>query len=186
MAALSELSKTKGFYRVTMDELAARAGLSKRTLYRYFPGKEAIIEAVIDYNLSRIGKEMDKILLSNCNPQEAFGQILNLFYREGRNLINPLVMQDLIAHYPQYWRKIDEYRMQKAQKVIKTLVGYDKDGARGLNPKIVTAIIMSSIQAVLNPEFILANNLTFEETVVQVIDFFKYGIIKDNKGGADG
>ena len=37
-----------GFNGVSMDQLVAEAGGSKATLYRYFPSKEALFEAIID------------------------------------------------------------------------------------------------------------------------------------------
>jgi AcrR family transcriptional regulator len=46
-AALSVFAE-KGFTAARLDEIAARAGVSKGTLYLYFPSKEALLEALID------------------------------------------------------------------------------------------------------------------------------------------
>lgn len=172
IAAFTELSATKGFYRVTMDEVAAAAGISKRTLYRYFKGKEEIIEAVIDNFLGIVGNRVDEIITSDKTIEEKFTGICNLFYHVGRNMINPLVIQDLSQHYPQFWKKIDDYRMKKGRKIIKHLLG-GINAVQGLNPKIVETVLLASLQAVLNPDFILAHGLTFEETVEQMVLFFK-------------
>nr|MBA3354117.1 helix-turn-helix transcriptional regulator [Blastocatellia bacterium] len=37
-----------GFRNVTMDDLAAELGVSKKTLYAHFPGKDALLEAVLN------------------------------------------------------------------------------------------------------------------------------------------
>jgi AcrR family transcriptional regulator len=37
-----------GFARVSMDEIAAAAGVSKRTLYHHFDSKDALVAAVLD------------------------------------------------------------------------------------------------------------------------------------------
>lgn len=42
-----DLFYRQGFHATGVDQLAAAAGLTKKTLYRYFPTKEALIEAVL-------------------------------------------------------------------------------------------------------------------------------------------
>lgn len=43
-----------GFHATGIDTVMAESGISKRTLYKYFPSKEDLIEAVLDY----YGKEI--------------------------------------------------------------------------------------------------------------------------------
>ena len=38
---------TQGFRSVTMDDLAAELGMSKKTLYAHFPSKKALLEAIV-------------------------------------------------------------------------------------------------------------------------------------------
>ncbi|MBK9162044.1 MAG: TetR/AcrR family transcriptional regulator [Nitrosomonadales bacterium] len=47
MAAALDLFVERGFAATRLDDIAARAGVSKGTLYLYFSGKEALFEAVI-------------------------------------------------------------------------------------------------------------------------------------------
>jgi AcrR family transcriptional regulator len=47
MAAALELFVEKGFAGTRLDDIAARAGVSKGTLYLYFDSKEALFKAVI-------------------------------------------------------------------------------------------------------------------------------------------
>ncbi len=47
MAAALELFVERGFAATRLDDVAARAGVSKGTLYLYFDSKEALFEAVI-------------------------------------------------------------------------------------------------------------------------------------------
>ena len=46
-AAALELFVEKGFAATRLDEIAARAGVSKGTLYLYFDSKEELFKAVI-------------------------------------------------------------------------------------------------------------------------------------------
>jgi AcrR family transcriptional regulator len=49
-----ELFVEKGFSATRSDEVAARAGVSKGTLYLYFPSKEELFKAVVRTNLSAL------------------------------------------------------------------------------------------------------------------------------------
>ncbi len=185
IAAFAGLSRTKGFYKVTVDELAVEAGVSKRTIYRYFRSKNEIIEAVIDDFLGKMGREADAAAALR-NPDEIFAHVLKNFYEIGRIIINPFVLEDLRVHYPQYWKKIDRFRMGKAQNVIKTFLAVgSRDYTKHIDPHILTAAVLAGIQAVLNPEFLMKNGLTFETAAADLLEFFKHGFINEYKGGGD-
>ena len=47
LSAATKLFAEKGFEQPTMDEVAAAAGVQKPTLYAYFDGKSALVDAVI-------------------------------------------------------------------------------------------------------------------------------------------
>lgn len=49
--AALKLFAEKGFAATTMAELAAMAGVTAGTIYRYFPSKDALIDAVVDRHL---------------------------------------------------------------------------------------------------------------------------------------
>jgi TetR/AcrR family transcriptional regulator of autoinduction and epiphytic fitness len=54
-AALSEF-EAHGFGATSMDRIAHRAGVSKRTVYNHFAGKEALFEAIIDALSDKVGE----------------------------------------------------------------------------------------------------------------------------------
>ena len=71
-----DLFYRRGFTRVGVDEIAARAGVTKRTLYYHFTSKDELLGAVLElYNelaLTRIGRIADRL-----SPQrEAFVESL--------------------------------------------------------------------------------------------------------------
>lgn len=47
IAAAIEEFRAAGFDATSMDRIAARAGVSKRTVYNHFPGKEALFAAIL-------------------------------------------------------------------------------------------------------------------------------------------
>jgi len=49
----AELFAARGYEAVTVDEVASAAGVSRRTLFRYFPSKDALVFHWQDEDLSR-------------------------------------------------------------------------------------------------------------------------------------
>jgi AcrR family transcriptional regulator len=77
---------------VPVDEIARRAGVGTGTLYRHFPTKEALFEAVVvDHMLSLAGEAA--ALSDSEHPGDALFDFLGRMVREGsskRNLIDAL------------------------------------------------------------------------------------------------
>lgn len=184
IVALEDLARTKGFYRVTMDELAARAGVSKRTIYRHFRGKDAVIEAVLDRFMARVATEIDACMRAADGPDEIFAGVIAVFYKHGRPVLNPLVLDDLRVRYPGLWEKVDRFRADMIrQTIIKGLVGkYEGRGLRRVNPEILETAFLAAVRAVVNPRFILEHNLTLEATVEELIGIFVHGIAGETPG----
>lgn len=52
LAAARTLFAQKGFEAARMDEVAAAVGVTKPAVYRYFPGKDRLIEALLEEDLA--------------------------------------------------------------------------------------------------------------------------------------
>ena len=64
-----------GYRRVTMDEIASDLGISKKTLYKYFEGKESIATAVIEKIHSHIVSFLEEFNRNIPDPVERFEQV---------------------------------------------------------------------------------------------------------------
>lgn len=169
VAAYRELAGDKGFHSVTMDQVASQAGLSKRTVYRYFYSKEAIIEAIINAFMAEVTAESERLLATVQDPAGIMAASIKYLFHQGRFLANPQSLKDLQQFYPHLWKKIDAFRADRIQYILEALIKRDSSGVwRGTDPRILTAVVLAAVQAVVNPDFILKNSLTFEETVNQM------------------
>lgn len=48
-----------GVSKTTVEDVASAAGCSRATLYRYFPGKRALLEAVVEHETRRLAAAID-------------------------------------------------------------------------------------------------------------------------------
>lgn len=163
------LARERGFRGMNMDGLAARAGVSKRTVYRYFPGKEALIEAALEDFMQQVAGEVARIMQEEREPARILCALQKYLFLHGQFVINPHSFRDLKEHYPHLWQKIDRFRLEQVGAVLAFIsANRGAAAASDIDPRIAAAVILNSIQAVLNPEFVVANNLTFEETAQQL------------------
>ena len=83
LAAASEAFAAEGL-AVPLDEIARRAGVGAGTVYRHFPTKEALFEAVITDRLLALAADAEARLASNEDAGEAFfGEV----FGAGRDLV---------------------------------------------------------------------------------------------------
>ena len=164
--ACRDLAVEQGLRGFTMDELAH--GVSKRTVYRYFDSKESIIEASLDQFVSGATARVEDLLSRSEHPSVFFESLLNYLSSQGQFIINPSALSDLRLYYPQLWDKIDAFRIKQLRKVLDQLMTTHPTYLQNIDHCILNAVIVAAIQNVLNPTFILENNLTFEETARQL------------------
>ncbi len=164
-----------------MDELAAGAGISKRTLYRYFRSKDEMIMASLEKLMAETESLMEEFASSHHEPDEIVACMLRFLHHIIQTYFHPPVLSDLQKHYPHYWKKIDGFRKKNVENIIRSKLFMDEKNrvlVRDLDPRIVTAAIAASIQAVANPDFIITHGLNAENTLAQLMEFFLYGLLK--------
>lgn len=172
ISSCRDLISKKGFRNWTVDQLTADAGVSRRTLYRYFDSKDEIIAAVIDTFLSESAEVIDNILVKENNPADIIKRIIQHIYTKGKFITHPQSLEDLKIYYPYLWDKIDAFRTKQISKVITVFIQSGQNEIlKNTDPRIVNTVFIAAIQAVISPAFILENNLPFEETISQLSRF---------------
>jgi AcrR family transcriptional regulator len=75
---------------VSLEEIARRAGVGIGTLYRHFPSREAVLEAVYRHEVEQLAGAVPQ-LLENGTPAEALHRWMHLFvdYIATKRLIAP-------------------------------------------------------------------------------------------------
>lgn len=99
-----------GYCQCTMDELAAELGMSKKTLYVHFAGKEALMRAVIEDLGREIRASADELF---ANRQLNFAEKLRGFAEgmiERLGRLNPRTMRDLQRFAPELHQLMAEMR----------------------------------------------------------------------------
>src|ERR1700689_5875163 len=68
-AALGLIGR-RGVRRLGMREIAESAGVSRGTLYRYFPSKDHVLAAAAAYDAQRFSEGIDAVLSAAQSPEQ--------------------------------------------------------------------------------------------------------------------
>jgi AcrR family transcriptional regulator len=74
-AALSLIGR-RGVRRLGMLEISEAAGVSRGTLYRYFPSKDHVLSAAADFDERRFSTGLDHVLAVAGAPEERIGAFM--------------------------------------------------------------------------------------------------------------
>jgi AcrR family transcriptional regulator len=64
-----------GLTKLTVDDVAREAGISRATLYRYFPGRGAVLAAVVQSETERLQRGLDEALGEATTLAEALAAV---------------------------------------------------------------------------------------------------------------
>lgn len=174
-----ELFLKYGVRSISMDDIAGKLGMSKKTLYNVFENKKDLINNVI-LNYIRREKEATEQILSNS--EDAIDEILNIarhvlkFLRQ----MKPTTMYDLQKYYPESWRLIESLHLSYIESTINT--NLKKGMKQGLYRKNMSTSIISKLYVaktqILNDEKIFPNrDYKREELFMEFIKYHLHGIV---------
>jgi AcrR family transcriptional regulator len=118
-----------GIRNVTMDEIAASLGISKRTLYEIFRDKTELVHSCLQELSRKQDVKNNEIISSSGNVIET----IFLFMQEGirvMNSINPVFFSDLKKFYPGIAKTIHEENIRTSYNLTHKLLH------KGLNEKV--------------------------------------------------
>lgn len=142
----------KGFQAATMAEIASKAGAPIGSLYRFFPNKEILADALIQRFGDLVNEEFEKInrrikSLSTAALAEALLNLMGDLHGER------LAARALLEAHADWSSKRVEFRRAMRQRIAKTLMLRSPK----LNPRIASAMAIVILQnmktvGVLNTE----------------------------------
>ena len=172
------LFRQYGTRSITMDDIATRMGISKKTLYAHFVDKDDMVVHAISRFLEVIQEEERGIRAAAANAIEELFGVMNMMDNRLRNM-NPVIMLDLQKFHSKAFLVFQEYRNNYLRNTIRENLErgiteglYRKD----LEVSILTQFRIASAMLCFQPEvFPIAG---FEMVKVQrvLLEHFLYGV----------
>jgi len=177
IATGKELFWKFGFKRVTIEEIAREAGVSKMTFYKYFPNKSelaiVVLDEVFDNSLEKVRKLNDE----HISPGETLKKILQL-KSEGTRGISEEFIKDLYA-YPE--GELKAYMEKKMQIMLAEIINvYEKGKEDGWVRKDLNIpflmLFTRKITDMFSDDEMLHYFDSSQDLVMEITNLFVYGI----------
>lgn len=174
-----------GFKTFTMDDLANKMGMSKKTLYEHFPSKQDLVDACLDYAL-----EMSCTNVTTFVFVQGEGSVIENVYRNQKkvqevfNINSDRPIWELQKYYPKTYERMEgEFAKTDALFIDKLL---EKGWQEGLFRKDINVnfykVFYTSVQRLRSithtfPE----REFPFWETIYTILEYF-FRILVNEKG----
>ncbi len=179
---VTDLFMREGMSAQTMEGIADNVGISKRTLYKYFPNKEKLIDLVIQHKLETVESEILKLMASDRPYLERLVGFFVIVERAIKPMANKLIA-DVSKNMPWVWPKIDEFRHNRILVHLEALLkeGAEKGYLRSdLDLKIISPLYIGIIEQVGRPEFMSKLPIPPHQLVSSIIKIVLGGILNEN------
>ncbi|MBW2557722.1 MAG: TetR/AcrR family transcriptional regulator [Deltaproteobacteria bacterium] len=177
--AVVGLLMREGMHGLTMDRVAAEAGVAKGTLYVYFTNKEEILDAALEASFDPLIRESFALLEGDCVPErklEEFSLCQLRFFDKHRDLIRVLFFDRERMHSER-----DHYADSRYRTFVERVAGVLDDGVREglfqpLDSMKVAAMFVEANMGMVMQRIHDGISGEIEKDAKQVTDIFMEGL----------
>jgi TetR/AcrR family transcriptional regulator, cholesterol catabolism regulator len=169
-----------GFRGVTMDDLAAELGMSKKTLYAHFSGKTALLQAVLDDKLKSADADFGEITQRiSADFLGALHDLLACVRRHSEEL-QPAFMRDMAREAPELFQLVQARRRTLIQCHFGKLLGEGRKAGmirKDIPADLMIEILVGATDALVNPQKLSQLNLPAKTGLTAIVTIFLEGVL---------
>lgn len=185
--ALESLCAEKGFHRVQVADITAKAGLSAGAFYRYFSDKDEILYQLLDGFFTQTLRELERITagINEESPMEKFATLNRMFeYTFANNLEHRGIFLTWYRHGYGVSEKIDE-RIWAFTTDCENLVAKYLDGSKIIHvpdPSVLAQCIFGMTMN-LSHRMVMTGTPDKQAATEQCTQFICMGLLRYSKSG---
>jgi AcrR family transcriptional regulator len=144
----------EGVSSLTMDQIAARQGISKKTLYKFFANKGQLVAEALEVKIAEIAAMVESLAHDRTRSfPERLGAILGVVGRQLAEIGESLI-KDVFYREPQLWERIDTFRREH---IFGAIAGLLEEGIRDgyvradIQSGLVPTIFINTVSTIMSP-----------------------------------
>lgn len=169
-----------GIRSVSMDDLAAELGMSKKTLYAHFETKTALLQAVILNKFEQLECELDAVVAETADDfARGLHDLLQCMQRQLAEIQPPFV-RDIRREAPQVFELIERRRGVAIERCFTAVLKAGRKAGhirKDLPIKTAIEILLGATNAVMNPAKLPGLGLTPAAAYSAIISIFLEGVL---------
>ena len=161
----------------TVESLASDLGMSKKTIYKYFPTKDVLIDKLFDFFTSSIKQQFKKIANSDENPVIKFNLVTNYLFKKIMHIPSRTIMEIKIRH-PNIWKKMEQFRLENTMLIADFFKDAQKQGLAksDIDMDKAAIIFLNLVNSTFQPEFFVENNIAPIDAIKLFMQMISDGI----------
>jgi AcrR family transcriptional regulator len=175
-----------GFRRVTMDDLAADLGMSKKTVYALFPSKSALLDAVMADKFASVEADLARATGGCAGDFEGALRELLAVMQQHTEEIRPPFVRDVRQAGPDLFDRVEARRGELLRRHFGKLFTAGRKAGRvraDVPTRMVIEILLGATQAIMNPTRIAELGLTPESGFRWIVTVVLEGVLV-RRGGS--
>ncbi len=170
-----------GVRAFTVESLSQDLGMSKKTIYKYFPTKEDLVEKSVVLFFYVIEKKLKKLIKNEPNPALQFVKVME-FVMGHISMISIEKLADLKMRFPAVWEKMEIFRLDRRDDFYIILSEAQSQGfvRKDVDIKIIATLYMNIINSTFQPEFFLSNNLAPSDAIQHFLKMVTGGLFTED------
>jgi len=163
-----------GSKRFSMDELAQSLGISKKTLYKYFNSKEALVTESLQFLINNIQSNIVGYIKANPNKAEPLSTIIYIYKQGLMTLqeINPSFLYGLQKYYPSAFQVYSDFKKEVVWNMVCPLLKKAQEVGQvraEVNVELVCSLFLSRMEDIVYSKSNLFNDYSIQELLEHII-----------------
>ncbi len=179
LGASAELFTQYGFKSITMDDIARRAGISKKTLYLHFANKDEVVNESVIWHKNNMCANCEAILNEAENAIEAMVKML-AFFDEVHKKINPMAIFEMQRYFPLAYKTFRDLMLENDVVMLANNINQGiKEGLfrEDVNADLMARYKMETSMLILQPNLLVSDRNDLMSVAMEIGEHFLYGIM---------
>ncbi len=177
----SQLFQKYGIKSITMDDVAQKNGISKKTLYQYVGNKTELVKAVLQFEFKERGEHFQTLKETDLTAVEKNIEFMKLVVKMMKEH-NCATEFDLMKYYPALHKEMTSFKMQNIYNMVvdNILLGKKQGLYRTeIDEKLIAKMHVIMDLSRVDNDFISFNELTSEHAIKEMFSYHLYAICND-------
>ncbi|MEI8279814.1 MAG: TetR/AcrR family transcriptional regulator [Bacteroidota bacterium] len=179
LSVSAELFRQYGFKTITMDDIARKAGISKKTLYQHFATKQEVVNEAVLWYKRQMFESTQQLVEGSENSIEAMVRIMQMV-EEMCKRINPLSMLELQRYFPEGYKIFREEIIAQDVEMLRNniLSGIEEGLYRpDINAELMAIYHMETALLVFQSSTLVNDRYDLQYVKRELTEHFMYGIM---------
>ncbi len=174
-----ELFRQYGFKAITMDDIARRAGISKKTLYQHFANKQEVVNESVIWYKNHMTENCYNLINDSENAVEAMVRML-AYMDNMHKQINPMAMFEMQRFFPEAYNTFrDQLQAKDVGMMRDNIVRGIEEGLyrEDINADLMARYRLETSLMILQPNLLVNSRNDLLSVSLEIGEHFLYGIM---------